>query len=76
MSMENVSIKVKAIAPGYYRGRIIEVEEVFQYEGGLNAKGKLPLWVEAMEKLAEPKKAKVEKKVEKAPLLPELKEIV
>lgn len=62
--VEKVSVKVKAIAEGYYQNRIIRVGEEFTYNGGLNAKGTLPLWVESLEKEVKKKADKKEAKVE------------
>lgn len=59
-----VSVKVRAIDDGYFGSRIIKAGEVFQYTGALNH-GRLPQWVEALEKWEAP--AKKEPKAPKAP---------
>lgn len=45
-----VSVKLKAISDGYYKGSVIKAGEIFQYEGGLNRSNGLPLWTEPAEK--------------------------
>ncbi len=63
----NVSVEMIATSEGYYSNRIIRVGEKFQYKGGLNRSGGLPIW-------ADPVDANWNKKVEVkevvAPLLP------
>jgi hypothetical protein len=53
-SKKKVKGKVKAIAKGYFGGKIIHDGEVFEYEGF----GKFPQWVKAVEEV---KKAEVKK---------------
>jgi len=73
MSNQKVSVVVKAISLGYYKGKIIQVGESFKYEGLLK-EGKLPLWVEAPKDFKAPKlEAKLEPKLE-AKLEPKLED--
>lgn len=53
---EVVSVKVTAIATGYYKGRVIREGEKFLFEGKLN-NGKFPLWVKTPEEYKPTKKA-------------------
>lgn len=48
--MSNLNVKVRAIARGQFGGVIRNVGEEFQYTGGLNAAGGLPLWVVPVDK--------------------------
>lgn len=52
--MKLVNVKVRAIEIGYFGNKIIQPGEVFTYTGGLNSKGQLPRWVEAVDKVEAP----------------------
>lgn len=71
----HVSVKVRAIEVGHYNGDIVPVGKEFTYNGGLNRKGTLPLWVEALdedeaEKIIAKAKADAAKKKEKKEVAP------
>ena len=59
---ETVSVKVTAIATGYYKGKVIREGEKFLFEGKLNH-GRFPLWVKTPDEYKPAKKAS--KKAEK-----------
>lgn len=65
-AIQLVSVMMVATSEGYYKNRIIRVDEEFLYQGGLNRMGGLPIWADPLDK---DWKAKLDKKPV-APVLP------
>lgn len=57
VKIENVSVKVMAISKGQHKGKIRRIGEKFLY-AGITKDGKLPSWVEALEKVKVEKESK------------------